>query len=75
MNKKRRASVSEALFLLKKSLDIIRDTCLSEEDAMENIPENLQSSDAYSESENAVSCMESAEDHISDAISDLEEIC
>ena len=74
MNKKRRASISEALFLLKNALSIIRIISMEEDNALNNIPENLQDSEIYAKSESAIENLESAEEYIQDAISELDEI-
>lgn len=43
-----------------------------EEEYMENIPENLQSSERYEKAENAVDNLDSALDSLDEAISDIE---
>lgn len=67
MNKLRRSKLSEAIVHLDSAIQIISDVRDDEQDAMDNIPENLQSSDMYNDMENAVDTME-------DAIDELENI-
>lgn len=74
MNKKRRASISEALFLIDSALKIVSKVSMEECNSLENIPDNLQSSDMYSESEYAVESLSSAEEYLLDAKKELEDI-
>ena len=74
MNKKRRASISEALFLIDNALKIVSRVNMDECNSLENIPDNLQSSDIYTESESAVESLSSAEEYLSDAKRELEDI-
>lgn len=66
MNKSRRERLNAALVKLQQveqSIDRIKD---EEQDCMDNMPENLQSSDRYRAMENAV-------DHLEDAIESIQE--
>ena len=49
MNKHRRNKLSEAIGYLDNALQIISDVRDDEQDALDNIPENLQQSDRYSD--------------------------
>ena len=66
MNKQRRSKLSEAIVHLDSALQIISDVRDDEQDALDNMPENLQSSDRYSEMENAVDTTDEAIDEIED---------
>jgi len=66
LNKSRRERLNAALVKLQQveqSIDRIKD---EEQDCMDNMPENLQSSDRYRAMENAV-------DHLEDAIESIQE--
>lgn len=75
MNKKRRSELNEANELLGKALSIVSYACDEEQDCLDNMPENLENSENYSNMENAVdslndaiSNIEDAQKHIDDAI-------
>lgn len=72
MNNKRRLLLQEALRCLQRSLEIVSSVKDDEDDALFNMPENLQSGDRYEKIENAVSSLEDAEDNISSAIDSIE---
>ncbi len=74
MNKHRRNKLSEAIGYLDNALQIISDVRDDEQDALDNIPENLQQSDRYSDMENAVDTMEEAIDDIGIISDKLQEI-
>lgn len=64
MNKRRREKLNAANALLEKASDIIFNVVDEETDALDNTPENLQSSDAYYKREEII-------DSLEDAISDI----
>ena len=64
MNKQRRSKLTEAIGHIDSALQIISDVRDDEQDALDNMPENLQSSDRYSEIENAVDTMDEAIDEL-----------
>lgn len=73
MNKARRAELNRiinALTDLKYDIECVKD---EEDEAKENLPESLQSSDRYEQMENAVNSMDNAYSYIEDAISNLED--
>ena len=66
MNKTRRASIKIAASYLDKAIDLIRTAKEDEQDALDNMPENLQNSERYE-------AMESAIDNLEDALSNIDE--
>ena len=73
MNKDRRERLRKAKRLLGDAKDIITDVLWEEDDSRDNMPENLQGSERYEQSENCSDAMESAIDSIDSAIESLEE--
>lgn len=74
MNKERRARLRLAKNKLSEILEEI-ESILSDEDEMrDNMPENLQNSDRYEESERCSEAMEATVGHIEDAIDSIEEV-
>ena len=74
MNKLRRKKIADivnSISIMRDKLDVIKD---EEEDAMYNIPENLQNSDRYQECEEAVDSLDSAISAIDEAIDYLSDI-
>ena len=74
MNNTRRSRLRQAADHLETAKQIVSGVCDEEQDAMDNMPENLQGSDRYSDMENAVSMMEDAVDGIDTALSSLSDI-
>ena len=73
MNRTRRkclANLSEILEELKISVETLRD---EEQDYMDNMPENFQSSERYEAAEEAVSNLDDALNSLDEAISSIEE--
>lgn len=68
VNDKRRSQLGLAIEHLNAASQIVSDISSEEEDCMDNMPENLQSSDRYSIMEDAVSNLEDAESDIDSAI-------
>lgn len=66
MNKHRRSSIRIAAGYLDMAIDLVRDARDEEQYALDNMPENLQSSERYE-------AMEEAIDHLEDAISSIDE--
>ena len=66
MNKRRRSSIKIASSYLDMAIDLIRDAKDEEQDALGNMPENLQGSERCE-------AMEEAIDHLEDAISSIDE--
>lgn len=54
MNDKRRSKISEAKLAISKAVTVLENVKDDEEDALWNIPENLQTSDRYYEMEEHV---------------------
>ena len=73
MNNKRRAQLGEAKELINKALAIASVVLDNEEDCMDNLPENLQSSEKYEKMEDAVSSLEELIEHLEDAIESANE--
>ena len=73
MNKKRREQLKMAIKLLDHSSDIVNSVSDEEQNAMDNMPENLQESDRYSDMEDAVDALQDALDSIDEAVSSIQE--
>lgn len=73
MNNKRRSRIDKAVSHLEPLLDIIRDILSEEQDAYDNLPENLQDSEKGSVMEDCIQSLEDALDSIEEAVSYLEE--
>ena len=74
MNKSRRTrleKINDRLIDVKQQLSLV---CGEEEDAISNMPENLQNSDRYMEMEDAYELMVAAIDHIETAQYKLKEV-
>ena len=67
MNKKRRATIKMAEKYLDMAADLIVDAKCEEQDSIDNMPENLQSSDRYIEMEDVVDSLEDAINSIDEA--------
>lgn len=65
--------MKNAVPLLDRVFDIVSNVCDAEQDALDNIPENLQSSSRYENIEETISFLEDAMDDIEGAISNLQE--
>lgn len=65
MNETKRKSLREALSLISRAI-ITEGVCDKEQDALDNCPENLQSTDRFE-------AMESAVENLNDAVEKLEE--
>lgn len=66
MNETKRRSLREALSLISRAIIITEGVCDKEQDALDNCPENLQSTDRFE-------AMESAVENLNDAVEKLEE--
>lgn len=73
MNKQRRGQLQDIiarLEIISEDLESLRD---EEDDYRDNIPENLQGSEKYENSENASYSMDEAIDNISSAVDSINE--
>ena len=68
MNRERRKRLMFAVDLMSKAKDVVDNTLNDEQEAIDRIPENLDSSEAYSKMEDAIDLMENASDNLGDAI-------
>ena len=66
MNKKRRESIAKAVEILTTAFQMVESIRDEEQDCLDNMPENLESSYRYEKMENAV-------DRLDDAVSSIEE--
>ncbi len=66
MNNARRAKLREAMEKLFNAQSVVDMVCDQESDCLDNYPENLQSTEKYEQ-------MESAVDHLNDALENLDE--
>ena len=67
VNEKRRGRLQDALNMLNSVTAIVESVCDSEQDCMDNYPENLQGTEKYER-------MESAVDRLNDALENIEEV-
>lgn len=74
MNNKRRLSLRNALDMLSRAFNIIETVCNEEEDAVENYPANLQSTDTYLAMEDAVEQLNDAMENIEEAKGNIESV-
>ena len=74
MNKKRRQKLHIALTELENVGNILGDVCDEENDALSNMPENLENSDRYMDMETNIECLYDAMSGINDAIESIEKI-
>ena len=73
MNKNRRKSLRRALSYLDSAICIIRDAKDEEQDCLDNLPENLQSSERYEAMENAVDDLDNAVSSLRDASTSIDD--
>ncbi|MBR2453373.1 MAG: hypothetical protein IKB35_00050 [Clostridia bacterium] len=73
MNKVRRKELQELYDIISEAKDRLEMLHDEEEEYMENIPENLQSSERYEKAEAAVSALESAISSLEEALDYIEE--
>lgn len=74
MNKKRRRQIEKIRELLTDCREELNDVISEEEECLENIPESLQGSERYGESEEFLDLMNDALSNIESAVDSLEEI-
>lgn len=70
MNDKRRKKLKVAMLHIDTASQIIEDATFDEQDCLDNIPDNLQESDAGIKMEDAISALEDASDMLND-VNDL----
>ena len=66
VNETKRKSLRDALSLISRAIIITESVCDKEQDAMDNLPENLQCTERFGAMENAV-------DNLNDAVEKMEE--
>lgn len=74
MNKKRREIIRTAVETISQSTSMIEGVLDQEVDALDNWPENLQNTERYIRSEDAVDNLESATSLLKEALPYLEEV-
>jgi len=72
MNKDRRNQIKKVINMLQNAKEILNSICDEEQDAYDNMPENLQGSMRASDMEDAISEMSDALDAIDDVCDTLE---
>ena len=72
MNENRRREISRAISHLEMAKNIVSDVLFEEQNALDNMPENLQSSSRYEAMESAVDALSDAESSIDEAVEYLE---
>lgn len=73
MNNRKRQKLNMAISLLREAAGYVDDVKDDEDDALSNMPENLQYSDMYMKMEKAVDALESASESIESAIDGIDE--
>lgn len=73
MNAKRREHLTQALEMLRGVKTTVERAYDEEDDALGNMPDNLQGSDRFSAMEDAVDALSDACDSLDDAIGSIEE--
>lgn len=73
MNKQRRKEIERIIDGLISWQDAIEEVLSEEQDYLDNIPENLQTSEKAEIAENAISCLEEASSNIQDLLDNLSE--
>jgi len=74
MNQERRKRISEAITNIRQNVSKLESIKDDEDDYRENIPENLQSGDAYQRSEECSDALQNAIDSIGEAADELDQI-
>lgn len=74
MNKQRRGAIQDAISKLEDCKDLLSSVKDEEDEARENMPENLEGSEAYSFSEDCSDNIEEAISSVEEAIDTLGEI-
>ena len=74
MNNKRRIALREAIRLLSLASGILSAVADEEQDALDNIPENLEGSDLSDRLQENVELFESSSDTLSDIIDALSDV-
>lgn len=72
MNKIRRKKIEKIYFKLEEIKSEIEFIIEEEQECLDNIPENLQSSEKYAKSEESISDLENVTENIADCLSNLE---
>ena len=73
MNDMKRRALTNAKSALNNASAVIASVIDSENDSIDNIPENLQSSDRFARMERAVSLLEDAIDYLDSAMTNIDE--
>ena len=73
MNNKRRAVIDRAIAHLQAAQELVSDVLDEEQEALDNIPENLEGTDRYEKIENAVDSLEETSESIDSALSALDD--
>lgn len=73
MNNKRRSMLKEAELLIDRASDILSNVLESEQDCLDNMPENLQMSERYSRMEEIVGYIEDSISLIGDVKNNIGE--
>ena len=74
MNKQDRKNIQRALPLLEEAKNIIDELASEERDKFDNMPENLQDSEAGQKFDWSAEVLETANENIESAISELEDL-
>lgn len=75
MNKQRRIRLREAGSYLARAIQLVSRVKDEEQDALDNIPENLQNSERYTNMEDAIDKLEEAIDNMEQAAESIDNAC
>ena len=73
MNNRRRKALKDAHYLLERASEVISKVLDEEQDAVDNMPENLQSSEKYERMETAIDKLEEAVEQIDSVKENIDE--
>lgn len=74
MNEERRKKIKEAINHIDNGLNLLNEVQSDEQDAFDNLPENMQSGEKGENMQGALDSIQSAIDNVESAIGDLESI-
>lgn len=74
MNKERRVKLKSAIADLQSARNIMDTVLDAEQDAMDNVPENLQETERYEQFENAVDILDDACSQVDDIIDSVRQL-
>lgn len=74
MNDARRRQLRRAIVLINEATSIMESVCDQEEEARDNMPENLQSTDRFEAMEDAIDSLNNAAEKLEEAVESIESV-